>query len=449
MSQLQALQDKMKALRDEAGDLMKLRGAGEITDDQRARLATVADEIRQVGTEIDGIKATDGLFDQLGDMLKLAAQPANPTPGLLSVGAPDDDTQRAGFVQSLQKGSLREWMKSDAYQRFAKQGVDAGQTSGSFRLGPQFQRGGLGPLLKGDEAPDRVKTLLYEGATANIVNDVRMPGIVRGDSRENTVADAFTPGRTDGTAISYVRENVATNNAAAIIEATSTTPGPAGAQFPESAITFTVASENVKSIGHMIPVTQEILQDLAFMESYVRARMIEMLDDKIDAELLAGAGGNSLTGLYNVSGITALDEPYFTGANLVSAGQPGENVDRLRHARTYERVVNRARASHVLINPYDLEKFDMLRDANGQYLYPNGVESKLRLQIVETESATAGTPLVVDRRHLALIDKMETAVEITNSNREWFEYRILALAVWWRGMSIAVRPASIVSVAFV
>jgi HK97 family phage major capsid protein len=449
MSQLQVLQDKMKGLRDEADALFKARKDG-LTDEQAERLKTIGGEIREVGGEIDKIKSTDGLWDELDAMLKFAAQPAGKTAPLLNPGSDDadDGKRRESFVKSLREGSLGAWMKSDAFQRFAKHGVDAGQTSGSFRLGPQFQRGGAGPLLKGDESADRFKTLIYEGATANIVNDIRLPGVVRGDTRENVVADAFTPGRTDGTSVSYVRESVVTNNAAAIVEATSTSPGPAGAQFPESTITFAIASENVKNVGHMIPVTQEILQDVAFMDSYVRARMIEMLEDKIDAELLTGAGGNSLVGLYNVSGITDLDEATIAAFNLPSAGDPGENVDRLLYARVYNRVVNKARGTHVLMHPYDLAKIEMIRDANGLYLFPNGIGTKIRMEIIETESATQGYPLVVDNRHLALVDKMETSVEITNSNREWFEYRILALAVWWRGMSIAMRPASIVTVEF-
>lgn len=445
MSQLATLQDKMKGLRDEAETLMKARKDG-LTDDQRTRLESLAGEIKTVGGEIDKIKSTDGLFDELGNMLKFASQPAGTVPGLL--GGADDDKQRESFKKALKEGSLGEWFKTSSYQRFAKNPTGFGEASGAFKLGPQFQRGS-GILLRGDESPDEIKTLIYEGATANIVNDVRLPGVYRGDQRENVVGDAFTQARTDGTSISYVKENSVTNAAAAIVEATSAV-GPAGAQFPESAITFTVATETVKNVGHMIPVTREILDDVAFMDSYIRARMIEMLDDKLDSELLNGAGGNSLTGLYSVSGITALDAAYYTAANLPSAGEPGENVDRLRRARTYHRITNRAKASHVLIHPYDLEVFEMIRDANGQYLYPPGSISQRigGMQIVETESATQGLPLVVDRRYLGLFDKMETSVEITNSNREWFEYRILALAVWWRGMSVAFRPAAIATVEF-
>jgi HK97 family phage major capsid protein len=444
MSQLQVLQDKLKGLRDEADGLMKARKDG-LTDDQRTRLGTIADEIRTVGTEIDQIKNTDGLFANLASVLQFAAQPAQAVPGLL--GGADDQTQRDAVRDAMQKGSLREWMQTPGYKRVAETGQG---DSGKFKLGPQFQIGRGAVRLRGDESPDEIKTLVYGGATANIVNDTRLPGVYRGDMRENTARDAFTQGRTDGTSVSYVKENSTTNNAAAIVEATSAgaSPGPAGAQFPESAITFTVATETVKSIGHMIPVTREILDDVAFMESYVRSRMIEMLEDKIDAELLTGAGGNSLTGLYNVSGITALDAAYFSAANLPSAGQPGENVDRLRRARTYHRITNRARASHVIMHPYDLENFDMIRDANGLYLFSNGIASYLRMQIIESESATQGLPLVVDRRFTALLDKMETSVEVTDSNRDWWEYRILALAVWWRGMSFVTRPAAVATVDF-
>lgn len=449
MNQLEALQEKYKKLRDEADGLLKARKDG-LTDDQRSRLGTIADEIKTVGDEINKIKDTDVLFDELGRMLKHAAQPATTVPGLL--GGDDEDQRRDSFVKSIQAGSLTEWMKQERYQKFAKGMISGGESTGKFQLGPQFQRGNNGIMLRGDESPERIKTLIYEGATSNIVNDVRLPGVVRGDMRENVVGDAFTPGRTDGTSVSYVTELATTNAAAEIIEATTAgaSPGPAGAQFPESTITFEVATATVKNVGHMIPVTAEILADVSFMDSYVRSRMVEMLDDKLDQDLLTGAGGNALTGLYNVSGITALDAAYFSAANLPSAGQPGENVDRLYRARTYHRVTNRARASHVLIHPYDLEQFNMIRDANGQYLYqPGSISQRIGgMQVIESESATQGLPLVVDRRFLALIDKMETSVEVTTSNRDWWEYRIIALAVWWRGMSFATRPVAIASVEF-
>lgn len=438
MSQVDTLKAKLKGLIDEARPLQKAHADGTLTDDQRSRATVLASEIKSVGDELQRYTDSDTAFGQLSQLVDYLGKPANSVPGLLN-GA-DPERKRANDV-----GSWRAFTQSEGYKRVAATGVG---NTGHFAL--KARQRGNAILLKGDESPDQIKTLIYEGATANIINDERMPGIARGDSYERRVREAFLAGRTGSTSISFVRENVVTNNAAGMAEASTAgaSPGTSAADFFESAITFTVDSTTVKSIGHMIPVTREMLDDVALFESYLTARAEEMLDDKVDTQLLTGAGTNDLTGLYNVSGISALDSTYFTSTNpLASAGQPGEGVDRLRRARTYHWVVNKARGSHVLINPYDLEDFELTRDANGMYLYPNGIGGRLSgMTVIETESATAGLPLVLDKRMFMVADKMENTAEITDSNREYFEFRILTLAVWTRLAFVPIRPAAAATV---
>lgn len=446
MSQLLTLQDKMKGLITESETLQKAKNDGTLTDEQKKRVGEIAAEIRTVGAEMDGIKKSDLSWSDLATAIEYAKSPANAAAPLLNGGGADDHEQRKSMFRD-RAGFMRKFAETEGYKRMARLGFGGG-TSGGFKLNEYLF--GDGALLKGDEDPERVKTLIYEGATANLIPPERLPGIYRGDPRINRVRDAFLPGRTNSASVSYVRENVVTNNAAGVAEASTagSSPGAAGAQFPESALTFTVASESIKSIGHMIPITREMLLDVPLMESYINSRMIEMLEDKIDQQVMTGAGTNDLTGLYNVSGITALDAAYFTAANMVSAGQPGHDVDRIRRAKTYLAQTVKALGSHVLINPYDLETFEITRDANGQYLYPAGtIASRMGgLTVVESASATLGLPIVEDRRMFSVVDAMDTAVEITDSNREFFEYRILALAVWWRGAFVAFRPAAAATV---
>jgi HK97 family phage major capsid protein len=308
------------------------------------------------------------------------------------------------------------------------------------------------------EFPEYAKTLIYSGQTGitTLIEPQVLQQIIRADERERRVRDAFMTGATDSTAITYVRENVVTNNAGAIVEATSITagaPGPAGAKFPESAITFVAATETIKNVGHMIPVTKEMLQDIPLMQSYIRARMIEMLDDKIDLDLVAGAGGNSLVGLQNVSGLSVLDATYWAANPLHGVAQPAENADRLRHARTYLRVVAKARPTDILLNPYDLEDMMIARDDNGNYLFGGTVGQNGTLEartgglnIIETDSTPENTAYVISRNVAAVYDKLETTVEVTDSNRDWWEYRILALAVWARLALVVYRPAAIAQV---
>lgn len=438
MSQVETLKAKMKSLLDEVRPLQQAHKDGTLTDDQRARAVALASEIKETGDALQHYTDSETAFGQLSSLASYMGKPAGSVPSLLA-GADPERTRAA------EKDSWRAFTQSDGYKRVASNGIG---NTGPFAL--KSRPRGNGIVLRGDETPDQIKTLIYEGATANIINDERLSGIARGDSYERRVREAFLGGRTTSTSISFVRENVVTNNAAGMAEASTAgaSPGTSAADFFESAITFTVDSTTVKSIGHMIPVTREMMDDVALFESYLSARAEEMLDDKVDQQLLTGAGTNDLTGLYNVSGISALDSTYFSVTNpLASAGQPGEGVDRLRRARTYHWVVNKARASHVLINPYDLEDFELTRDANGMYLYPNGINGRLSgMTVIETESATAGLPLVLDKRMFLVADKMENSVEITDSNREYFEFRILTLAVWTRLAFVPIRPAAAATV---
>ena len=437
MNALEAAKGRLNTLLDEARGLQKAHTDGSITDEQRTRAAALKGEIEEVGREIDRIKQSDNMFGQLGSLVShLTTQPAQRVPGV---------TERdADPAEGRKRDSWRAFVESPGFKAVASKGV------GSTGLHPiELRRRGDGIILRGDESPEELKTLIYAGATASIVQDQRIPGIVRGDSYERRVREALTGARTNSTSVSFVRENVVTNNAAGFGEATTAgaSPGPSTADFPESAITFTVASETVKSIGHMIPVTREMLDDVDMFESYLRSRAEEMLDDKVDAQLMTGAGSADLTGLYNVSGITDLDAAYFSGAPVKSAGEPAENLGRIRRARTYHWVTNKARASHVLIHPYDLEDLAETRDADGNYMFPNGVPN-IGMTWIESESATQASPIVLDRRHVAVFDKMENQIEVTDSNREFFEFRILTLAVWTRLALVPFRPAAIAKVAF-
>jgi hypothetical protein len=178
-----------------------------------------------------------------------------------------------------------------------------------------------------------------------------------------------------------------------------------------------------------------------------------MLDDKIDLDLVAGAGGNSLVGLQNVSGLSVLDATYWAANPLHGVAQPAENADRLRHARTYLRVVAKARPTDILLNPYDLEDMMIAPDDNGNYLFGGTVGQNGTLEartgglnIIETDSTPENTAYVISRNVAAVYDKLETTVEVTDSNRDWWEYRILALAVWARLALVVYRPAAIAQV---
>ena len=81
-----------------------------------------------------------------------------------------------------------------------------------------------------------------------------LPGIVQMLYKRLVVADLMASGTTDSNAITYMVETLFTNAAAAVLE---------GAAKPESALTFDQKTDPVSKIAHWLPVTEELLEDVA------------------------------------------------------------------------------------------------------------------------------------------------------------------------------------------
>jgi HK97 family phage major capsid protein len=108
-----------------------------------------------------------------------------------------------------------------------------------------------------------------------------VPGVLPILQRPLVVADLIAPGTTDSNLISYMQETAFTNNAAAVAE---------GGVKPESALTFTAVQDPVRKIAHWLPVTEEMLEDVPQIRSYIDARLILGVQLEEDDELLNGSG---------------------------------------------------------------------------------------------------------------------------------------------------------------
>ena len=110
---------------------------------------------------------------------------------------------------------------------------------------------------------------------------------------ERTVADLMLQGTTDNNSVEYYEETTFTNAAATVAE---------GVAKPESAIAWTLRTESVRKIAHWIPATKESLDDVAFLESTIRARLAFGVQRTEEAQLLTGDGtGTEPPGLINRS----------------------------------------------------------------------------------------------------------------------------------------------------
>jgi HK97 family phage major capsid protein len=129
-----------------------------------------------------------------------------------------------------------------------------------------------------------------------VVPDFR-PGILESPTRVLTVADLIAPGMTTSNLITYMVEKTYTNAAAPVAEGTAK---------PESAIVFDAASDPVRKIAHWLPVTEEMLEDVAFIRSYLDARLrlgVQLVED--DQLLNGTTTAPDIVGIRNRTGLAA------------------------------------------------------------------------------------------------------------------------------------------------
>ncbi len=290
------------------------------------------------------------------------------------------------------------------------------------------------------------RTLIYTGATANLINADRLGGIYRPllQPFQVDMRDVLINGQTDSNAVEYVRELAFTNAAAETAEAVSLVTGAK----PESALTFEVITTTTKLIAHWVPITRQTIQDAAQVETYVNGRLIEGLRLRENLQIIAGDGtGANLTGLLSTAGIGNLDAAYWTANPLPAVGAAANNLDRLRRARKYIQVTGLAMPSFVVLHPDDAEKFDELKTTTGEYVAAGPFEyQQIRrlwgMTVVENIGVTAGNFLVGSGTDAAVFDRMDAQVFISDSHSDFFVRNIFTILAEERIALAVFRPSA-------
>ena len=164
------------------------------------------------------------------------------------------------------------------------------------------------------------KTLLNETGYPPAVtrSDLLVPTALR---NPNSVIDLFSVIPTDSYQYKYLEETTFTNNASEKAEGTA---------FGESALAFTERTENIRKFGVSIPVTEELLSDVASVNGYLDSRLKTMLELRLSDVLIGGSGvAPIITGVLNKTGINTFNFANYAG-NLARIGQIYQAITEIR-----------------------------------------------------------------------------------------------------------------------
>jgi HK97 family phage major capsid protein len=127
-----------------------------------------------------------------------------------------------------------------------------------------------------------------------VVTPQVIPGQVQKLFQPLGVADLLAGGVATTSSVRYLVEGTATSGAAAVAEAASK---------PGSDLALSTTDEPVKKIATVLTVTDELLDDVPAVQSYINGRLSLFVQMELDRQLLRGGGSNELVGLTGRSGV--------------------------------------------------------------------------------------------------------------------------------------------------
>jgi HK97 family phage major capsid protein len=257
------------------------------------------------------------------------------------------------------------------------------------------------------------------------------PNIIPLPTRRLVVADLLAPGTTTSNNVQFMAEKTFTNAAAPTLEA--------GVK-PESTLIFELKSAPVRKIAHWVPATEEILEDVGQMRSYIDQRLRLGVQLAEDDQLLNGDGvAPNLLGLLNQVGL-APDVPRGTDSA----------ADAIAKQIAAIATTSNLAPDGVIMHPSDYLGIQLAKTSgSGEYLGSGpfaapGPASLWGLPAALTVAIPVGTALVgAFRIATQLFRHGGIRVDATNSHADFFVKNLVAIRGEERAALAVYRAAAI------
>ena len=385
--------------------------------------AQIVEKINEANAELDdlakqaeALEAAEKAAHGLADREKARNRPQMPGGGNAGNHASFEERMKSLGEMVTDEKSFEEWLKKGA----------AGGLSLNFSdLFPSDA------LAKG-AAFDTIRSkTLFQTSAGWAPESFRLPGFVEAATRPIQLLDIIPMSRTGSDSVVYMEETTRTHSAAEKAE---------GAAFAESAFALTEKNSAVRKITDSIPVTDEQLEDVAQVQSYLTGRLLYGIRQRLDAQcLVADGSAPNLRGLKNVVGI----QTQAKGADPVP--------DAFFKAMTKVRVTGRAMPTHHVMHPTDWQGVRLLRTADGIYIWGNpsesGPERMWGLPVVQCEADSAGTGYVGSfmPAWVSLFERRGIDVQIGYTGTQFVEGK-RTMRADMRAALVFFRPAAFASV---
>lgn len=333
--------------------------------------------------------------------------------------APHDPDKKSGDPEKREIKSLGELM------------------AGSAEFKERLSRGGDFALSFDTVMPSdvlgkglRFKTLMTAAAGYDPWS-VRLPGITEAVTRPIQLLDIVPMGQVSTDSIDYMEETTRTHAAAEKAE---------GDAYAESTFAGTARNVAVRKITDSITVTDEQLQDNAYVSSYLNQRLSFGVMQRLDTAVLTGsATPPAIKGIANTSGIQT------------QAKSSDTVMDAVRKAVGLVRVTGRSSPTHIVMHDTDWQGVEILKTTDGIYILGSPAAGTARrlwgLPVVQCEAGSAGTAYVGSflPMHITLFERTGVDIQVGYVNTQFAEGERTIRASMRAGL-VVFRPAAFCSV---
>lgn len=262
-----------------------------------------------------------------------------------------------------------------------------------------------------------------------VVQAQHIPGIIYDPDTQDRARNFILPGTTSSNAVEYVQEYAFTD---------STDVTDEGQEYKQSDFDLKLASATVRKITAYVIVSEEMLEDVDALQSYINARLPSKLKLKENYQLLYGDG----TGI-NLSGLT-------TNATAYSDELADSKVTRLDVLVSAAKQVRTSeyRPSFGLIHPTDALHIKLAKNDSGDYIHPYIFMPQPivldGIPIYESTMITSGDFLVGSREAAQLFDRRQMTLEMTNTNEDNFIKGMVTFRISERLTVAVYRPKALI-----
>lgn len=196
-----------------------------------------------------------------------------------------------------------------------------------------------------------------------------------------------------------------------------------------------VNSENIKKVTNFIKVSDEMIDDIDFIESEIRRELLNELLRDVESQAYEGAGtGNNLNGVLTVA--TA----FAAGA---SAGQIDNAnwIDVLGAAKTQIMEAQQPMPTHIFMHPRDVYEARSTKVSTSDRRYVerllevSGTLTMDGIPIIETTLVTQGTYLIGHMPFAILYEKQGVQIEV-GYDADDFTKNLRTIRCEWRGAAV-------------